>query len=344
MLNLGIVGLGRWGQRHVDSAIASGRFRMVRAVTARPDRMAEFASARSIALCTDIDDLLTDPAVDAVSLVTPHSKHIPQILRVAAAGKHVLAEKPFALTKEDAEKAVAACAKAGVVVAVGHDNRFYPAIVELKRLVDAGTLGTILHAEANLSHESATMRKKRGDAPASSASTAWRLDQREAPAGVMVHLGIHRIDSFVQLFGRMERVYAVAPPNTLDVPFADSVAIMVRFCTGMTGYIGSSLATPLNSRFQVFGSDGWVEARGPRDMQEYLRSSLNSVSVRTNDGRFESRGFDAVDSVRLNFEAFADAIEGKSPGPVPVEEIIHVVAVAEAVARSLQTGEPAQVS
>jgi len=170
------------------------------------------------------------------------------------------------------------------------------------------------------------------------------LDQREAPAGVMVHLGIHRIDSFVQLFGRMERVYAVAPPNTLDVPFADSVAIMVRFCTGMTGYVGSSLATPLNSRFQVFGSDGWVEARGPHDMQEYLRSSLNCVSVRTNDGRFESRGFEAVDSVRLNFEAFADAIEGKSPGPVPVEEIIHVVAVAQAVAKSLQTGEPAQVS
>ncbi len=79
-------------------------------------------------------------------------------------------------------------------------------------------------------------------------------------------------------------------------------------------------------------------------MQEYLRSSLNCVSVRTNDGRFESRGFEAVDSVRLNFEAFADAIEGKSPGPVPVEEIIHVVAVAQAVAKSLQTGEPAQVS
>src|SRR3990170_371241 len=98
MLNLGIVGLGKWGQRHVDSAIASGRFRVARAVTGRPDRAAEFAAARSIAVTDSLDNLLADPLVDAISLATPHTLHASQIMRVAAAGKHVLAEKPFTLT------------------------------------------------------------------------------------------------------------------------------------------------------------------------------------------------------------------------------------------------------
>jgi len=341
MLNLGIVGLGKWGQRHVDSAIASGRFRVVRAVTGRPDRAAEFAAARSIAVTDSLENLLADPLVDAISLATPHTLHASQIMRGAAAGKHVLAEKPFTLTKAEAEKAVAACTKAEIVVAVGHDNRFYPAIVELKRLVDAGTLGSILHAEANLSREGSI--KLAGKTAASAPSTGWRLDGREAPGGVIAHLGIHRLDSFVQLFGKIDRVFAQASHVTPNAPFADSVNVLVRFRSGMTGYLGSSLATTLNSRFQVFGSHGWLELRGPCDMQEYLRTSLRSVSIRLNDGQTDTREFDAVDSVKLNFEAFADAIEGKVPYPVPVDEMIHVVAVVEAVARSLETGQPAFV-
>lgn len=79
-------------------------------------------------------------------------------------------------------------------------------------------------------------------------------------------------------------------------------------------------------------------------MQEYLRSSLRSVSVRLADGGFERRRIDAVDSVKINFEAFADAIEDKSPYPIPADEIIHVVAVMEAVVRSLATGQPVSVA
>lgn len=358
LINLAIVGLGKWGRRHAESAIASGRFRVIRAVVRETERAAEFAAARSIALSTDISEALDDPRVEAVSLITPNSLHVPHILKAAAARKHVLAEKPFALSKAEAERAIEACDKAGVVVAVGHDNRFYPAIAELKSLVDTGALGEVIHAEANLSHDAmrhasqesghyafskpempATPGAKSVPVPAS----AWRLDRAEAPAGAMTHLGVHRIDSFVQVLGRIERVYVQSSRNTLNAPWAESVAMLVKFCSGATGLIGSSLATPLNSRFQIFGSAGWAEATGPREMREYLRSSLRRVSARYHDGRLETREFEAADSVKLNFEAFADAIEGKSAYPVPSEQIIHVASVLEAAARSLETGEPITV-
>jgi predicted dehydrogenase len=196
-----------------------------------------------------------------------------------------------------------------------------------------------MHAEANLSREGSIRRAGK----ASAASTGWRLDERESPGGAIAHLGIHRLDSFVQLFGEIDRVFAQACPVIPNAPFADSVNVLVRFRSGMTGYLGSSLSTTLNSRFQVFGSQGWVELRGPSEMHEYLRTSLRSLSMRLNDGQADTREFDAVDSVKLNFEAFADAIEGKAPYPVPVDEMIHVVAVVEAVARSLETGQPVLV-
>lgn len=340
VINLGIVGLGKWGQRHVDSANASGRFRVVRAVTPRPDKVADFVSTRSIAVSASMDDLLADPSVDALSLVTPNSLHAQQVMSAATAGKHVMVEKPFSLTRQDAENAVVACAKAGVVVAVGHDNRFYPAIVEIKTLVDAGTLGTILHAEANISHPGP--ERTRVTTPVTARN--WRHDRSEAPAGPMVHLGIHRIDSFVQVFGKVDRVFAQTSSIAPDASSPDSVTALLRFCNGMTGYIGSSQATALNSRIQVFGSKGWVEATGPSDDKEYRRSSLNRIRVARSGHAMETREFDATDSVRANFEAFADAIEGKSPYPVSADELIHVVAVLEAVVESFQTGRCVSVS
>jgi predicted dehydrogenase len=346
LINLAVVGLGKFGRRHVDTAIASGRFRVVRAVVRNPGPAQEYASARDIQLSTDLAEALEDPLVDAVSLVTPHRLHVPQIIQAAAAGKHVLAEKPFALTAADAEKAVSACARAGVVVAVGHDNRFYPAIREVKRLVDGGTLGTIIHAEAHLSHD--LMRKAsvaaRAVLPgaertnARPSTGAWRLDCSEAPVGSMAHLGVHRIDTFVQLFGRVTQVFALPGPKILNVGWDDTLSVLLKFAAGLSAYVSSSLATPLSSRMQIFGSGGGVEVTGPRDFKEYLRASLRTVSVQGADGSFQTREFEAGDSVMSNFRAFADAIEEKAPYPVPPEEIIHVPAVLEAITRSLASG------
>ena len=94
MINLGVIGLGYWGQRHVKSARSSGRFNVTRAADLDPEVTAEYAEAEGIDLTADVDALLADPSIDAISLATPHSLHPEQVEMAGRAGKHVYTEKP----------------------------------------------------------------------------------------------------------------------------------------------------------------------------------------------------------------------------------------------------------
>lgn len=350
MIDLAIVGLGRWGRRHIASAEATGRFRIVRAIDVRPEDAADLAE-RGIAVSSDLLDALGDRAVQAVGLATPHTLHPQQVAACADAGKHVLTEKPFALSAAEGRMAADACVAVGVVLALGHDNRFYPAVQELARMVGAGELGNVHHVEANISHDYSLKRGRKlvgqgghvAPAPEEPPGPGWRLDRREAPAGSMVHVGIHRIDTFVQIFGRMTEVYGVQATAPSELPTVTSGAMLVRFASGATGYLGSSQATPLLSRIQVFGTDAWVELRGPSDQEAYERASLDRMTIHRGDGEIEMRSFENVDSVASNYEAFADAIEGKVAYPITPDQMVHDAEVLEAVAQSFESGQPVRL-
>ncbi|MBI2316474.1 MAG: Gfo/Idh/MocA family oxidoreductase, partial [Betaproteobacteria bacterium] len=97
MLNVAIVGPGRWGQRLVDSVFSpkSAKLRFTHAVARTPDKVRAYCSERAISLSGDLARVLADPLVDAVALATPHSQHADQVIAAARAGKHVFVEKPF---------------------------------------------------------------------------------------------------------------------------------------------------------------------------------------------------------------------------------------------------------
>src|SRR5689334_12980498 len=121
MIDTAIVGLGWWGKTLVKAARDFGApLRFVRGVTLEPDTVRDFAAEQKIQLGTSIDEILTDKSIQAVVLATPHTMHRVQVEAIAAAGKHIYCEKPFALTKADAQAALAACQRAGVVIGVGH--------------------------------------------------------------------------------------------------------------------------------------------------------------------------------------------------------------------------------
>ena len=115
-------------------------------------------------------------------------------------GLHVFCEKPLALTKESAERAIEACNAANIVLGVGHERRFEPAMVEIRRMVEAGELGKIMHVEANFSHD------KLANLPANN----WRVSSSESPAAGMTATGIHLTDAYLHIFGPIQEVYAVA--------------------------------------------------------------------------------------------------------------------------------------
>ena len=141
MLNAAIIGLGWWGKELVRAVQGkSVLIRFSRGVTLEPDLAEDFAAEMKLDLGTSYDDVLADPAIDAVVLATPHTRHRTQVEAAAARGKHVFCEKPFALNKTDAAAAIAACRRAGVALGVGHNRRMWPSIAALKEIVAAPEL------------------------------------------------------------------------------------------------------------------------------------------------------------------------------------------------------------
>ena len=143
-----MIGLGWWGRTIVRTLEGSGRVQVIAGVDPAPG-----AAEAGVRLLPSLEAALAEEGVQAVILCTPHSQHAAQVVQAAAAGKHVFCEKPLCLTLADAERAVAACRDAGVVLGVGHERRFEPPVLELRRLLAEGALGVPLQIEANFSQD-----------------------------------------------------------------------------------------------------------------------------------------------------------------------------------------------
>jgi predicted dehydrogenase len=330
MINAAIVGLGWWGRKIVGSLKPSEKLRITRAVDANPGAAGAFAAEHGLPLAHSLDEVLPDAGIDAVILATPHSLHEAQIVAAAGAGKHVFCEKPLTLTRSGAARAIAACEQAGVALGVGHERRFEPAMVEIKRLIDSGALGTIMHAESNFSHD------KLANVPAGD----WRASAVDAPAAGMTGMGIHLTDAYINMLGSVIEVFAQTARRILPAENGDVVSVQLRFASGATGYFSAILATPLYLRYQVFGSDAWVEAR---DTAHPDSEGETHLTIHRKGGEPESRTFRSIDTVRANIEAFADAAARRSPYPIPTAQKLHNIATLEAICKSAESGMPVTV-
>jgi predicted dehydrogenase len=324
MIHAAIYGLGRWGRRLVESVQGSGKIRFVEAVSRKPAEHREFGEKTGIRVRSSYARVLKDPDIRAVVLATPHSLHPKHIVQAAKAGKHVFVEKPLALTRRSAEKAVAACREAGVTLAVGFNRRHAPAFVEMLYRIRAGKIGDVLHIEAN--HSGPTgYRLEPGN---------WRATRAEAPAGGMTARGIHALDAMIYIAGPVETVYACSDRRKLppEVDMDDTTAMLLRFANGATGTLGTVFVTGDFYRVHVFGSKGWLEQRGDNEL---IACDLQ--------GPAERIALPAVDKERRELEAFADAIEEGRPFTVPPEEAVNGIAVLEAIVASAARGRPVKI-
>ncbi len=247
MIDAAIIGLGWWGRRHVEAVREAGAgLRYVLGVTHEADEITEFANRHQLPIATDYATALADPAIRAVVLATPHTLHPAQVEAAAEAGKHVFCEKPFALDAGDAARAVAACRRAGVVLGVGHDWRYRPALVEIKRMIEAGELGTVMQVEANYSHDILA------DVPPGT----WRADAAEAPAGGMTGMGVHITDCFIAMLGEVREVHARIADRVLGRGSGDTLAVTLAFANGALGYLGTTMMTAYLWHVRVLGSEG----------------------------------------------------------------------------------------
>ncbi|HSV79236.1 MAG TPA: Gfo/Idh/MocA family oxidoreductase [Ramlibacter sp.] len=318
MVDAAILGLGWWGQTLVSAVQGkSERIRFVKAVVPDVGKRAAVAGQLGVNLTSSYREVLQDPAIQGVVVATPHSLHVEQVLAAAQAGKAVFCEKPLALTREGAQQCVDACAAAGVVLAVGHNRRFMPAIAYLQDTLRRGLLGQVLHLEAHSSNENAR-----------TSWTAWRADAAESPAPGMTGTGIHLLDLSISLLGRPDRVFAKISSGDADkIPHEDAFNVFFTFANGVSATLTMVQTTPRFWRMHLFGSEGSLEILNDEEMILYR---VGQAPVRHQLAQ--------VDALTLELEAFAQAIEVERPYPITPEQMVWTAAGMEAVCRSLASG------
>ena len=341
MINGAIVGLGWWGKTLVESVSGDGaamRF-VAGASRTRTREIEAFADLHGLDLRADYNALLEDSRIDAVVLATPHSMHTDQIVAGAAAGKHVFSEKPLALTKADAVRAVDAAAQAGVTLGLGYNRRLHPEMTKLRNQVRAGDLGTIMHVEATMTFPNALFLTPE----------MWRADKSETPCGGLTPMGVHAVDAMIDLCGEVDEVYCQSFRRAVDIDADDTTSVLFRMKEGMSGYLGTMTATGGGFSFQVFGSKGFVRLEGMTHVagapSEERRSRLfGTCTFKPTEGPTEVWQADPYDVTRAMLEAFASAAEGGPPFPITLEEMVHGAAVTEAIVRSASSHQPERVT
>jgi predicted dehydrogenase len=326
-VGIALVGMGWWGKKMLSVLQAAPQdIRVVRAVEPNLDTVQALCAEKGIVLSADYADALNDPTVEAVVLATPHSLHGEQIEAAVAAGKHVFCEKPLALTKAGAEKAVRLCSDRGLVLGMGHERRWEPPIADMMARADSGALGRIHQIEANFSHDKFLALDRDN----------WRLKADQAPAGGMTATGIHLLDLSVRLLGPAESVLCICEQLSSDLPQGDTVAAYVKFKGGGTSYVSASLANPFMSRFTVYGAKGWIDIRDKAHVEApdgwLVTSAMSGGPITTIE-------VPPAEPVKDNLVAFARAVRGTATYPVTAAHLIDNIALLEAVFASALSGK-----
>jgi len=331
-VGIALIGMGWWGKKMLKVLEAAPEeIRVVRAVEPNIETVRAICAERGVPLTADSADALADPQVEAVVLATPHALHGPQIEAAVAAGKHVFCEKPLAMDKAGAEKAVRLCSDAGLVLGTGHERRWEPPIADLLSKADAAELGRIHQIEANFSHDKFLGLDRNN----------WRLEADQAPAAGMTATGIHLLDLSVRLLGPAESVWCICEQLSSDLPQGDTVAAYIKFRGGGTSYISASLANPFISRFAVYGSKRWVEVRDKAHVEAPDGWIVTSAKA---GGPIVSAEVPPAEPVKDNLVSFARAVRGADRYPITADQFVNTIALLEAVFASARSGKVESVA
>ena len=340
MINAAVVGLGWWGKTLVESAANSDTIRFVAGATRTVTPEVEvFAKTHGLRLLANYDAVLADREIDAVVLATPHSMHGAQVIAAAAAKKHVFCEKPFTLTERDAEDAVAAVRKAGVTLALGYNRRLHPEMIKLRDMIRAGDLGIILHVEATMTFPNVLFINP----------SHWRADKSETPLGGLMPMGVHAVDGMIDLCGPIDHVFAQSFRRAATIDADDTTSILFRMKEGMSGYLGTMTTTGPGFSFQVFGSKGWLRLEGVSHVagassDERRTRLFGACKFLPVKGEAKTWQAATMDISRAALEAFAKAAAGGPAFPIPYDQMIHGVAVTEAIVRAAGSGKVEKVN
>lgn len=255
MVKIGIIGCGHIASRHADAIMNSALMKLTAVCDVNPHTAKSFGEKYGVKWYTDINNLLSNPALDVVNICTPSGLRVEIGLRVAEAGKHLVVEKPMALSLKEADRLIAACGEKGVKLAVMHQNRYITAVERTYKAVSSGSLG-------KLTHGSAVVRWNRNDEYF--AKAPWR-GTRAMDGGCLLNQAIHNIDLLQWMMGDVDMVFGFAATQLRKIESEDNAVAVLKFANGSFGAIEASTTiypSNLEETLSIFGSKGTVMLGG----------------------------------------------------------------------------------
>jgi scyllo-inositol 2-dehydrogenase (NADP+) len=311
-LNVAVIGYGYGGRVfHAPPVSRTEGLRLVAIVSSRKADIAK--DYPGVAVVSSPEAVFSDPTIDLVAISTPNTAHYELAARALAAGKHVVVDKPFTVTSQEARDLARRAEAAGRMLTVFHNFRYYADYLALKKMIADGVLGEIAYFESHF------------DRYIPEVPDAWR--EKPGPGtGTWWDLAPHMVDQVLQLFGKPEALYADMAVQRPGGGSTDYFHVLMRYKKLRVVLTSCFIAPEDNLRFVVHGSRASLIKHGidTRDGVDPHPGTLvlgDGSSKPAPAGRADERAF---------YTAVRDAIAGQTQNPVALEEAIAVMEILEA--------------
>jgi len=246
----GIIGCGDVARRRVAGAIISEEnSRLVAVCRRNPQMLRAFCDKFEVDRGYEVaGDLIDDPEIDAVYIATPVNLHLPQTVAAAKASKHVLVEKPMAMSVAECDQMIDVCRENGVGLGVAYYRRFYPVVDRIKQLIETGEIGQPFAVSVTTANDFAMDKREDG---------YWRVVPEQGGGGALMDIGSHRINIMLDVFGEVESVKSICSTVAADYDAEDCASLVMKFRSGIHGSLQCFFGSACDpDEFAVMGTKG----------------------------------------------------------------------------------------
>lgn len=324
-LRVAAIGMGWWSDVLADAVKRSGKLTLAACFSRSADKRNAFAAKYGCRAAERYEDILSDPAIEAVINTTPNDAHLETTRAAAEAGKHVFLDKPIANTVSAGQAITKACRDAGVVLALGYQRRRESHFRHVRSMIEAGAFGRLVNAEANIS------RDRLGKIDLSS----WRYQAAGMPGGVMLQIGIHYSDVLEYLLGPVKSVDGRFAQLVLPGDNPDVASLVMEHESGALSTLNASYASA--SEYYLMNVYG-KEATAYYDLHNGLRL------LKRGEERPRSVACAKNDTIVEELEEFAAAVRGQGSVEMDGEKATRSLAVVRAGIRSAREGRRVEIA
>ncbi|MEA3402990.1 MAG: Gfo/Idh/MocA family oxidoreductase [Armatimonadota bacterium] len=340
----GVIGCGGIADRRTipEGIVPASSAELVAVQDIAEDRLDEVAEKYGVTAYASVEELLADDAVEAVYIATPTHVHHEQTVAAARAGKHVLCEKPLALTVAECEDSIRVCDEEGVKFGTNFMMRFHACHTTIRNIIEAGDLGTPVMGRAELTCWYPPIEG------------AFRQVQALGGGGALIDMGNHCVDLLELFFGKVQRVACFTEHLVQDYETEDTAVVILHFESGAVGMVDTLFNVPdsaARNMLEVYGSKGSLVTQGTIGQES---GGTISAVLEAEVGGYDPQQArepaaeeiiepGVVNMYEAAIEGFCEAIESDTEPPVPGEDGLWSHKVMDACYESARTGEAVAV-